>query len=89
MNILKETLNGVFETVGNQLLPILTTMLEKIAPIIDRVAGWVEENPKLTATILAVGAAVTGIVTVLAALGLAIPPIIAGFAAVNLALGPI
>lgn len=89
MNILKETLNGVFETVGNQLLPILTTLVEKVTPIVDRIATWVEANPELTATILAVTGAVTGIITILAGLGLALPPIIAGFTAVNVALGPI
>lgn len=89
MNILKETMNGVFETVGTQLLPMLTSIVEKITPIIEKIAGWVEANPQLTATILAVAGAVTGIIAALAGIGLVLPAVIAGFTAVNVAIGPV
>ena len=77
MNILKETMNGVFETIGNQLLPVLTSVVEKVTPIIEKIAGWIEANPQLTATIIAIAGAVTGIIAVLAGLGLVLPAVIA------------
>lgn len=56
MRILKETLNGVFETIGTALLPVLTNLAVKVTPIVEKMANWINDNPKLTATIIAVAA---------------------------------
>lgn len=56
MRILKETMNGVFETIGTALLPVLTNLAVKITPIVEKIANWINDNPKLTATILGIAA---------------------------------
>ena len=46
--------------VGEKLIPILNDLFDKVGPIIDKVAKWIEKNPELTGTIVKVvaGAAV-------------------------------
>ena len=56
MRILKETMNGVFETIGTALLPVLTNLAIKITPIVEKMANWINDNPKLTATIIGIAA---------------------------------
>lgn len=45
-------------TLGMALIPMVTKLLEAILPVLTVVSTWVENNPKLAATILAVSAAV-------------------------------
>lgn len=44
-------------TIGNALIPVLTTVIDKLGPIIDAVMKFASENPKLVATIVAAAAA--------------------------------
>ncbi len=59
--------------IGEALQPVLEVLFNKISPIIDKLGKWAKENPKLVATLtavavalLAVGAAIAGIGTILA-----------------------
>lgn len=44
-------------TIGNALLPVLTDLMDRLAPVVERVTQWMEANPKLTAGILSATAA--------------------------------
>jgi TP901 family phage tail tape measure protein len=79
MNILKETMNGVFEQIGTKLLPVLTRIVEYITPIVEKIGNWVSANPELTATVLAIATAITGAIAALSAIGLILPAVITGF----------
>lgn len=59
--------------IWNALLPVLSDLLEKITPIIQKIVARVEENPKLTANILLVVGAVSWLVAILSWLALALP----------------
>jgi TP901 family phage tail tape measure protein len=46
------TLDNLALSIGNALLPALTSVMEKITPIVDAIAKWAEENPRLVAAIV-------------------------------------
>lgn len=58
--------------IGEALQPVLLQLLQAITPIVEKISRFVEANPKLSATILIVVTAVTGLLAVLGSLGLAI-----------------
>lgn len=89
MRILKETMNGVFETIGTALLPVLTNLAVKITPIVEKIANWINDNPKLTATIIGIATGVAGFTAALSAMWLIIPSVITWFTLLNVAIGPI
>jgi len=83
--ILQRQLGGMVREVGQSVIPIFQDLVERISPIITQVTQWINENPRLTATILAVTAAGFGIIGVLGTLGLlvaSITPAIGALAAV-------
>lgn len=69
---LKNQINDVQEKIGNALIPILTKLLEKIIPIVEKVSNWIDQHPKLTAAILLVTGAIFGLIAIIGTLGLAI-----------------
>lgn len=74
------------QKIGNALQPALLSLLEVITPIITKVAGWIEKNPELTATIAIVTTATLGLIAVVGTIGLAIAglgPIFTAFGAVS------
>ena len=62
-------------TIGDALIPVVDRLLQAVAPIIERVVNWIEENPKLTATIFGVVTAVAWLTAVASWLALALPAI--------------
>jgi TP901 family phage tail tape measure protein len=83
---LKERLGELGEGIGKAIMPILQQLLEKIAPIIEKMIAWIEANPELTKNILIATAAIAGIVAVVGTLGVLLPAIITGF---TLLAGPV
>lgn len=54
---LNDSLNTTKEALGKALIPMLTKLLGAVLPVVEKVAIWVQENPKLASTIfIAVGA---------------------------------
>jgi len=51
-------------TLGNALIPMVTRLLEAITPIIEKMADWIDKNPKLSATILVAVGAIGGLMVV-------------------------
>jgi TP901 family phage tail tape measure protein len=54
--------------VGNTLVPILTALIDKVVPIVERFATWAAENPRLVGTIAAVTAGIIGLRIAMSAL---------------------
>lgn len=79
LKIIKIEMQNISEAIGASLKPHFDKLMAVIKPMIDRFVEWAEANPKLIVTILAAGAAVSGLLLVVGTLGLALPAIITGF----------
>jgi len=73
---LKTSIQEMSISIGRTFLPIISQVIEKIKPVIDKVVEWVNENPKLTQKIIIVAGAIAGLVATLGFLGMAIVPVI-------------
>ena len=62
---MKAQFADVAMSIGINLLPILTTLLEAVKPIVETVGAWVKEHPKLTTAILAGMVAFGGLLTMI------------------------
>lgn len=68
MQVLDVQIDNVKETIGAQLLPVLTKLLQQVTPMIQKVLDWTEKNPELTKTIVLITAAVAALLVVVPAL---------------------
>lgn len=75
------------ESIGAALAPAFLELSNAIVPVLSKVTEWVSENPKLTATIVAIAAGAAALVTVIGVIGLILPPVIAGFGLLATAIG--
>jgi len=73
--VLKERFKETKETIGKAFIPVLTKLVNKIEPVIKKIADWVRENPELAKNIGIAALALAGLVTVLGVLGLIIGPV--------------
>ena len=73
------------EAIGNSLVPIIQSVVEKLKPIVEKTIEWIEKNPKLTATILILGGAISALVAAIGVLGLLLPGILTGLSALSAA----
>ncbi len=76
------------QNIGRALEPDLKDALQVLGNIVDVIAKWVDENPELARTILAISVALTGLGTALGATALILPSLIDGLAALNLSFAP-
>ena len=76
MDKLKASFKDVFITVGTAVIPALTSLVDKIKPIIENVRNWMEENPKLTKTIITIVGIIGGLLVVLGPILIMLPGII-------------
>lgn len=74
-------------TIWNALLPVVDRLLTAITPIIEKVVNWIEENPKLTATIMWIVTAVAWLTAVVSWLALALPAIWTAITALSWPIG--
>ena len=86
MSTMKDSISMTMVAIGQQFLPILKELIEKISPVLENMRQWVAENPKLTSGILMFAGALAGIVTVAGLVGLAMPVIIAAINPFTLAI---
>jgi hypothetical protein len=54
LTILKNKVVDVAVNIGDALIPIVTSLVEKISPVIDGISNWVKENQNLVKWILAI-----------------------------------
>lgn len=52
MKAFKVAMSNLSTTIGNALLPALTSIAKWLAPIVDKIGAWAEKHPKLTAAIV-------------------------------------
>jgi hypothetical protein len=86
---LKNKLDDMQEEIGNAVIPVLLKLVNAVAPVIDKIADWAAEHPKLTEVIVIGTLALTGLMAVLLPLAIALPGLIALFGALSLAMSPI
>lgn len=58
MAIFNNRLTALKITIGNALIPVLTDLMDRIAPVVEKVSDWISANPQLTAGIISAAAAV-------------------------------
>lgn len=87
MQILKLQMGDLSENIGGALAPAFSQLLEKITPVVDKIAKWVEKNPELSANIIGISLAITGLLVVLATLSAILPAISLGFALLSSPIG--
>ena len=93
MSQLTSIIQGLAITLGEVFIPAISKIVEAIAPVLKKIAGWIEENPKLTATIFGI-LAVAGpllmflgsVMSIIPAIAGALPFLGAAFAALS---GPV
>lgn len=90
---LNNSFGDLMEEIGFTLIPVLETLTAAIAPVIEKLSAWIQENPQLTKIIIIGTLALSGLLAVVGLIGLAIPPLIAGIGllggAFTVLLGPI
>lgn len=76
----------ISESIGKAFAPALASVLNNIAPLLQKIADFIGENPKLTITIVAVTAAVSGIIAVAGTLGMVLTGLSGAAAALGITL---
>jgi len=64
MEKMKSQLKDMAISIGNALMPALQSFMKLLTPIIEKVGAWLEKNPALTATILAIVGGLGGLLLV-------------------------
>lgn len=77
MEALKSSMQGIAITVGDELLPVLSDIVEQIKPVIQSIVDWIKANPELFATIITVVGVVGALMLALGPLLIMLPGIIA------------
>ena len=75
MDRLNATWENTKNVIWDALIPVVDKLLQAVAPIIERVANWIEENPKLTSWIFMAITAIAWLTAVVSWLALALPAI--------------
>lgn len=86
---LRNEMGRISDAIGNALIPAMTQLTEKLAPVVTKIADFAEKNPRLTQGIVAVTLGLSGLLVVIGTLGLILPPIIAGFGLLATAVGAV
>lgn len=84
---LKNQLGDVVETLGAQLLPIVTAAVAKLAAITAAVQAWAQEHPELARFLTITAVAIGGLMAVVGPLLLMLPALATGIRLVGLAFG--
>lgn len=87
LDLLRSTVSALQISIGNALLPVLNSLIAKVKPIIEQIITWVQANPELTGTILAVVSALVALGPILVAAGGAIAFLASPIGLVMAALG--
>lgn len=62
---LKSSVAGASQEIGNQLLPVIKSIVDKVTTVVTSFTSWAKANPELTKTIGGVAAAAGGLATVM------------------------
>jgi hypothetical protein len=78
MASLKNSFGDLQESIGQNLIPILNSLVQKITPVINKISDWMERNPALAKTMIIITAAIGVLGTVLGPIIMALPLIVSG-----------
>jgi len=76
---LRNSFGDMQETIGKALIPIITDLVGKITPVIEKFAAWAQENPKIIEQIARVLLVLIPVLTILGPLAFAIKGVAAAF----------
>jgi TP901 family phage tail tape measure protein len=65
MRKLKVTFEDIFENIGMALIPALQKLVAYITPIITKITEWTSAHPELTAKIILVVGAISGLIFII------------------------
>lgn len=65
LDVVKNNMEALSITIGTKLAPILTKLIDKVTPIIEKFTKWADENPGLVQTIAYVALSLLGMSVVL------------------------
>ena len=78
MSILKGTIDKVKAVIAENLVPILTPLIEKITAVINKVSEWAKEHPELAKAIIIAVGVLGALMLVLGPLLIILPSLMAG-----------
>lgn len=87
IQIAKNNLYDLGITIGTIVLPALNQILVSLKPVIERMAAFAQEHPKITVGLLVLGAAVGALGVVLVTIGTVLPGIVAVFSILSTVVG--
>lgn len=85
---LQDNLTRMSEIVGTALLPAAKAVTTQLVKLTQTISEWVEKNPKLATTILAVVAGLSSMLVIVGLLGLVLPRLALAWAAITAAMTP-
>jgi len=84
--LLKARLQDVATTLGQQLLPIATKIVNGITKVVQKVKEWTDAHPELTQRLVKIAAIVGSVMLALGPLVIALPKLVSGFSAAGKAI---
>ncbi len=87
LTLLKSAAEGAQIALGEGLAPVIRGLAEAMQPVLAGLAIWIEQNPQLVLTIVALAAIVGTLGIGLLAVGFIIPGVVAGFGLISTAVG--
>lgn len=89
IGLLKAQLVDFGAKIGTAFLPAVTSLVEKIKPLIERITAWIDANPELAGKIAIVVAAIGGLLVVLGPILIILPGLVAAFTVLGGVIGAI
>jgi len=74
---MKEKMKGVLISLGQQFIPLVTTLATKISGVVEKIIAWMKENPQLAKMITLVAGAIGVLMLALGPLLVVLPGIVA------------
>jgi hypothetical protein len=78
MQEFKASMDNLVVTIGQQLLPIVTPMIQKVSEMVQRIGAWANEHKELSKIIVGAIAIFGGLLTVLGPILIMLPGIVTG-----------
>lgn len=79
MTTLKASFKGVTMSIATTLIPVVTSIVEKVSEMVIRIKDWIKENPVLAGRIAKVVTIVGGLMAILGPLAMVLPGLVTGF----------
>lgn len=71
------------EALGKAFIPLLTDIVNKVTPVVEKFRDWADANPELIRKIAGVTMAISAFLAVVGGIGLVLPSFLRGFSAIS------